>query len=183
MTNPAVAADIATGSVTARLRGFDYSSFAGSPDGKTVFFADSGAIWSMPIAGGERRRIGEGTTLAVDPAGRYLVAQVIGTDGVHLMHVPLDGGEPHRIAVRSDLSLAAVGLGVQWRGVGRSHSRRGRLPQLLVLARRHPGSEDRHARSRPAGGGLRHDARGMGRPVSGRDRGEGAGILPLAISP
>ena len=105
-----VAADIATGSVTARLRGFDYPSFAGSPDGKTVFFADSGAIWSMPIAGGERRRIGEGTTLAVDPAGRYLVTQVIGTDGVHLMHVPLDGGEPHRIAVRSDLALAAVGL-------------------------------------------------------------------------
>ena len=26
------------------------------------------------------------------------------------MHVPLDGGEPYRIAVRSDLSLAAVGL-------------------------------------------------------------------------
>ena len=64
-----VAADIATGSVTARLRGFDYSSFAGSPDGKTVFFADSGAIWSTPIAGGERRRIGEGITLAIDPAG------------------------------------------------------------------------------------------------------------------
>jgi tRNA A-37 threonylcarbamoyl transferase component Bud32 len=105
-----VAADIATGSVTARLHGFDYPSFAGAPDGKTVFFADSGAIWSMPIAGGERRRIGEGTTLALDPGGRYLVTQVIGTDGVHLMHLPLDGGVPHRIAVRSDLSLAAVGL-------------------------------------------------------------------------
>ena len=54
-----VAADIATGSVTARLRGFDYPSFAGSPDGKTVFFADSGAISSTPIAGGERRRSGK----------------------------------------------------------------------------------------------------------------------------
>ena len=105
-----VAADIATGSVTARLRGFDYPSFAGSPDGRTVYFADSGAIWSMPIAGGERRRIGEGTTLAADPAGRYLVTQVIGTDGVHLMHVPLDGRAPRPIPVRSGLSLAAVGL-------------------------------------------------------------------------
>jgi eukaryotic-like serine/threonine-protein kinase len=100
-----VAASASTGRITRRLAGFTYGSFAGSPDGKTIFFADSGAIWSMPVAGGPRRKIGEGTAVAVDPAGRYLVTQVIG-DGVRLSKIPLDGGKPEAIGVRDETPIS-----------------------------------------------------------------------------
>jgi eukaryotic-like serine/threonine-protein kinase len=95
-----IATDNATGRIATRIQKFDYAAFAGSPDGKTVFFADSGAIWSMPAAGGPRRRIGDGSGVAPDPSGRYVVTQVVGNDGVHLFHVPLDGTAPHEIPVR-----------------------------------------------------------------------------------
>jgi tRNA A-37 threonylcarbamoyl transferase component Bud32 len=105
-----VAAYNANGQIAARLPGFNYQAFAGSPDGTTVFFADSGAIWSMPIGGGPRRRLAEGGSVAPDPNGRYVVTQVIGDDGVHLLHVPLDGTAPHEIPVRGDLPIAPLGL-------------------------------------------------------------------------
>jgi eukaryotic-like serine/threonine-protein kinase len=100
-----VAAAASTGRITRRLAGFSYGSFAGSPDGNTIFFADSGAIWSMPAAGGARRKIGEGAAVAVDPAGRYVVAQVIG-DGVKLQKIPLDGGKPEAIPVRDETPIS-----------------------------------------------------------------------------
>jgi tRNA A-37 threonylcarbamoyl transferase component Bud32 len=105
-----VAASNANGQIVARLRGFNYSAFAGSPDGTTVFFADSGAIWAMPIEGGPRRRIGEGNSVAPDPNGRYVVTEVIRDDGVHLLHVPLDGTAPHEITVRGDMPIAPIEL-------------------------------------------------------------------------
>ena len=101
-----VAANTSTGRITTRLPGFDYEVFAGSPDGKTVFFADSGAIWAMPVTGGQRRRIGAGSAVAPDPGGRYVVTQVITSDGVHLLHVPLDGSAPHEIPIRGNMPVA-----------------------------------------------------------------------------
>jgi hypothetical protein len=64
---------------------------ATSPDrrtGGTVFFADSGAIWSMPMAGGPHRRLAEGRAVAPAANGRYVVFQVSRDDGVHRLHVP-----------------------------------------------------------------------------------------------
>jgi hypothetical protein len=101
-----VAANASTGSITMRQAGLDYESFAGSPDGKTIFFADSGAIWSMPAAGGQRRRLAEGSAVATDPGGHYVVSQVVGSDGVRLLHVPLDGGPPHQITVHGDTPVS-----------------------------------------------------------------------------
>jgi hypothetical protein len=105
-----VAAYNASGQIAARLPGFSYSAFAGSPDGTTVFFADSGAIWSLPIGGGSRRRLGEGSSVAADPNGRYVVTQVIRDDGVHLLRVPLDGTAPQEIAIQGDMPIAPVPL-------------------------------------------------------------------------
>jgi sugar lactone lactonase YvrE len=105
-----VVADNANGQIAARLPKFDAFAFAGSPDGNTVFFADSGAIWSMPIAGGPRHRLADGNSVAPDPGGRYLVTQVIRGDGVHLLQVPLDGTAPHEIAIRGDMPIAPLPL-------------------------------------------------------------------------
>jgi hypothetical protein len=101
-----VAASASSGSITMRQPGRDYQSIAGSPDGKTIFFADSGAIWSMPAAGGQRHRLADGSAVAIDPGGRYVVTQVIRGDGVHLLHVPLDGGAPHQIPVHGDTPVS-----------------------------------------------------------------------------
>jgi eukaryotic-like serine/threonine-protein kinase len=105
-----VAAYNANGQIAARLPGFNSPVFAGSADGTTIFFADSGAIWSMPIGGGPRRRLAEGGAVAPDPNGRYVVTQVVRGDGVHLLHVPLDGTAPHEIQVRGDMPIAPVTL-------------------------------------------------------------------------
>ena len=105
-----VAAYNTNGQVVARLPGFNYSPFAGSPDGTTVFFADSGAIWSMPMAGGPRRHLAEGSSVAADPGGRYIVTQAIRDDGVHLLHVPLDGTAPQEIKVRGEMPIAPDAL-------------------------------------------------------------------------
>jgi len=109
-TTTLVAAYNTNGQVAARLAGFNYASFAGSPDGSTVFFADSGAIWSMPVAGGPHRRLAEGSSVAPDPNGRYVVTQAIRDDGVHLLHVPLDGSAPHEIPIAGDMPIAPTGL-------------------------------------------------------------------------
>jgi eukaryotic-like serine/threonine-protein kinase len=105
-----VAAYNANGQIATRLAGFNSPAFAGSPDGTTVFFADSGAIWSMPMAGGPRHRVAAGTSVAPDPNGRYVVTQVIQDDGVHLLHVPLDGAAPHEITIAGDMPIAPLGL-------------------------------------------------------------------------
>jgi len=105
-----VAAYNANGQIAARLPGFSYPAFAGSPDGATVLFADSGAIWSMPIGGGPRRRLGEGSSVAPDPNGRYVLTQAIRDDGVHLLRVPLDGTAPQEIAIQGDMPIAPVQL-------------------------------------------------------------------------
>jgi eukaryotic-like serine/threonine-protein kinase len=105
-----VAAYNTDGQITARLPGFDYAAFAGSPDGSTVFFADSGAIWSMPIGGGPRRRLAEGSSVAPDPNGRYVVTQAIRDDGVHLLHVPLDGTAPHELSIAGNMPIAPIAL-------------------------------------------------------------------------
>jgi tRNA A-37 threonylcarbamoyl transferase component Bud32 len=105
-----IAAYNANGQIAARLPGFNYGAFAGSPDGSTVFFADSGAIWSMPIGGGPRRRLADGGAVAPDPSGRYVVTQVVRDNGVHLLHVPLDGSAPHEIPIRGDMPIAPTTL-------------------------------------------------------------------------
>jgi len=105
-----VAAFNATGQIAARVSKFGYPRFAGSPDGNTLFFTDSGAVWSMPVAGGERRRLGDGTSMAPDPSGRYLVTQVIRAGGVQLIHLPLDGTAPHEIPIKGGMSLSVLQL-------------------------------------------------------------------------
>lgn len=75
-------------------------------------FDSRGASFRIPDAerhaptAPDDRRIGEGSAVATDPGGRYVVTQVIGDDGVHLFHVPLDGAAPHETPVRSDMSVA-----------------------------------------------------------------------------
>jgi len=51
-------------------------SVAGSPDGQTIYYAQGGFIYSVPAVGGGPEKIHAGDSVAVDPAGRYLVIQL-----------------------------------------------------------------------------------------------------------
>jgi eukaryotic-like serine/threonine-protein kinase len=96
----------ATGRIAGRIPGFDHQVVAGSPDGKTIYYADSGAIWAMPSAGGATRRLHDGDAVAPSPDGRYLVIQLLGAGGTRLVRVPVDGGPEQEIPVRSPLPIA-----------------------------------------------------------------------------
>jgi hypothetical protein len=54
---------------------FTDMSIAGAPDGKTVFYAEAGSIRSVPASGGEPETICLGHSVAVDPAGSYLIVK------------------------------------------------------------------------------------------------------------
>jgi tRNA A-37 threonylcarbamoyl transferase component Bud32 len=100
-------ADLATGRVSGRLPGFkDRIGLAGSPDGRTVYYVEASAVWSMPAAGGAAKRIRDGDAVAVDPAGRYLVIETDAIDRTHLFHIPLDGSPETEIPIKSALPLS-----------------------------------------------------------------------------
>jgi len=99
-SNRAIAlASTANGRITRRIR-FDkgpVSSLAASPDGKTIYCAASGAIWSIPQEG-EPRRLCAGDQVAMDPAGQSLLVKLIAASRVRLLRVPLNGAPPREIA-------------------------------------------------------------------------------------
>ena len=97
----------ATGRIASRIPGFNHDVIAGSPDGKIIYYADSGAIWAMPSAGGAARRVHDGDGVAPSPDGKYLVIQLLGAGNTHLVRVPVDGGAAQDIPVRSPLPIAS----------------------------------------------------------------------------
>ena len=100
-------ASIATGQLLHRLPGLHPKSLAGSPDGTTIYYVASNAVWAVPAGGGRARRIHAGAAVAADPGGRYLIVEVDDTSRAHLIRVPLDGGAESEIAVTSALRVAA----------------------------------------------------------------------------
>jgi dipeptidyl aminopeptidase/acylaminoacyl peptidase len=94
-------ADISNGTISRRFA-FDkgrITSLAATPDGKTLFIAAGGNIWSVPLSGGEPRVIRAGDSMGVDPSGKFLLVQVIEAPKVRLIKVPLDGAAEQEIRV------------------------------------------------------------------------------------
>jgi Tol biopolymer transport system component len=86
-------ADIETGSITHRIapgKG-EIVSLAASPDGRTLYFASGGTIWSISSTGGEARKLRAGNRVVADPSGRALLISVLETSDMRLFRVPLDG--------------------------------------------------------------------------------------------
>ena len=86
-------AEIETGGITRRIapgKG-EIVSLAASPDGRTLYFAAAGTIWSVPSAGGEARKVRAGNRVVADPSGRELLVGVFESPSMRLFRVPLDG--------------------------------------------------------------------------------------------
>jgi hypothetical protein len=99
-------ASIANGRITRRIP-FDkgvISSLASSPDGKTIYCAAGGAVWSIPSEG-EPRRVCAGESIAADPGGQSLVVKVIEAPRTRLMRVPLDGTPAREIPLTGPFHL------------------------------------------------------------------------------
>ena len=77
-------------------------ALAGSPDGKTVYYATADVIWAADAAGGTPKKFHAGNGVAIDPGSRYAVVSISDQAGVHLVRVPLNGEAEQEIPVRSD---------------------------------------------------------------------------------
>jgi WD40-like Beta Propeller Repeat len=103
-------ADIATPTLSRRIP-FDkgsISSWAATPDGKTLFIAAGGNVWSIPADGGEPRIIRAGDSVGVDPSGKFLLVQVIEFPQTRLIRVPLDGGAEQEIRLIGQYHLSST---------------------------------------------------------------------------
>jgi quercetin dioxygenase-like cupin family protein len=103
-------AAVSNGRITRRIP-FDkgpISSLASSPDGKTLYCAAGGIVWSIPVAGGEPRKVRAGDSVAVDPAGANLLVEVVESPIIRLIYVPLDGGAEREIPRTGSLRPASL---------------------------------------------------------------------------
>jgi tRNA A-37 threonylcarbamoyl transferase component Bud32/dipeptidyl aminopeptidase/acylaminoacyl peptidase len=103
-------ASIRTGRVASRFPVPDATTVAGSPDGKTIFFAKDAQIYRLPVAGGQPQHLTSGFGVAVDPHGGYVVVQRVDDAGIHLFRVPLDGSKEEAVPLRGDLRLAPTAM-------------------------------------------------------------------------
>ena len=89
-------------------------SLACSPDGKTVYFAARGIVWSTPSsgpsAGSSTRKIRPGDGVAADPSGRRIIVQTQENQELHRFSVPLDGGPEREIPPDSSFPVAPLPL-------------------------------------------------------------------------
>jgi tRNA A-37 threonylcarbamoyl transferase component Bud32 len=80
-------------------------SLAASPDGKTLYCAAAGAIWSFRADGGEPRRLHAGESVAMMPGGLSLLVQMVETGKTRLLEVQLDGSSEKEIPLNGPFHL------------------------------------------------------------------------------
>jgi tRNA A-37 threonylcarbamoyl transferase component Bud32/Tol biopolymer transport system component len=80
-------------------------SLAASPDGKTLYCAAAGAIWSVSADGGEPHRLHAGESVAAMPGGLSLLVQMVETGKTRLLEVRLDGGGEKEIPLNGPFHL------------------------------------------------------------------------------
>jgi hypothetical protein len=86
------------------------SSLAASRDGKTVFFADGGTIWSVDVATGAAKSLCTGHGVAGFPEADDLLVQRNAASGVQLVRVALATLAETPVLVAGPLKLAPAPL-------------------------------------------------------------------------
>jgi hypothetical protein len=107
-------ASIADGRILRRISeipGDEVTDLAASPEGKTLHYVASRAVWAIPVTGGQPRRIGPGEAVAADPNGKDLIVQRIEKEGIGLVRVAVSGGAEQPIPFQGPLRLASVPIG------------------------------------------------------------------------
>ena len=81
-----------------------------SPDGKTLYYCFSGAIWAQAVAGGDPKRLTEGIDVTVDSSGQYLFVKRAHKGVMELIRLPAAGGEAELLPIPSEYHIANPGL-------------------------------------------------------------------------
>jgi hypothetical protein len=103
-------ASLRDGRVLRRFSTRSDKGMAASPDGNTLYYAFSGAIWAQPMAGGEPKRITEGIDVTLDPKGEYLYVKRASKGVMGMIRIPVVGGEAQDLPVPADYRVAYPGL-------------------------------------------------------------------------
>jgi len=85
-------------------------SAAGAPDGKSVFYAEGGFIYSVPASGGTPERLCSGHSVAVDPASRYLIIKHNAAPENYLVRYSLSDRTEQRIERSGKYRLTSAPL-------------------------------------------------------------------------
>lgn len=87
------------------------TQLAASVDGSILYYVTDDTVWEVPSAGGEPRKVTLAHSIAVDPGGREIILQRIGTDSsVRLFRMPLQGGSEEEIKINGDVRVGDVPL-------------------------------------------------------------------------
>ena len=132
-------ASLRDGRVLRRFSTRSDNGMAASPDGNTLYYSFSGAIWAQPVAGGEPKRITEGIDVTLDPKGEYLYVKRAGKG---LMGIIPDSGGGRRCG--GVAGAGGIPRGLSWALAGRGGCARadpgvGGFESQLLLPDRDPG--------------------------------------------
>jgi len=86
------------------------SSLASSPDGHTFYYSSDGFVWSMPVTGGDPRKLTPGDAVSADAAGHHLIVSLRDKDAIRLQRLPIGGGDPQAIPLQAGLTLPGTSL-------------------------------------------------------------------------
>ena len=103
-------ASLRDGRVLRRFSTRSDNGLAASPDGHTLYYSFSGAIWAQPVAGGEPKRITEGIDVTMDPKGEYLYVKRAGKGLMGIVRIPVAGGDAEELPVPAEYHVANPGL-------------------------------------------------------------------------
>jgi Tol biopolymer transport system component len=96
-------ASLDSGRILRRLQGVQaggISAMTASPDGKEIYFVESGIVWSIPTEDGTPQKIHVGDGVAAAPDGKSLTIQLARVGKVEWLRVDVGSGRAQPIAVK-----------------------------------------------------------------------------------
>ena len=102
-------ASIANRRIIRRLegaKGMTLDTMVAAPDGRTLYFAAAGSIWSIPVDDGTPKQLRKGDSVTIDPYRNQLIVRLTDIDGTRLVRQPLAGGPEEPIVLTGGLPLA-----------------------------------------------------------------------------
>jgi hypothetical protein len=103
-------ASLREGRVLRRYATRSDNGMSASPDGRTLYYSFDGGIWAQPVAGGEPRRVTDGTDVTLDSKGEYLYVKRAAKGLVGISRVPVAGGDAEELPLPPDYHVAYPGF-------------------------------------------------------------------------
>jgi hypothetical protein len=103
-------ASLKDGRVVRRYSARSHGGLSASPDGQTLYYSSSGAIWAQAVAGGDPTRVTDGEDVVLDPAGQRLYVRRARQGANEIVRMPLRGGDTEVLPVPPDYHVAATPL-------------------------------------------------------------------------